>query len=155
MTTTTPTDGDDEQPPQCVQWPPNGHHLTFVTSHQHLGKEGMVVTEEQGYGYGWGSQHEDRQGIWFMVGARDLGMFLYICFLNYLNFFYRYIKLFPPTPCTPFFVRLATLQYIFYFYIPYHNAYFFHRVLDAAWLRRIWTPKSTVRSWWWGTVCVC
>ena len=49
-----PTDGDDEQPPQCVQRPPNGHHLTFVTLTQHLEKEGMVATEGQGYGDGWG-----------------------------------------------------------------------------------------------------
>ena len=79
MTTATPTDGDDERPPRCVQQPPNGHHLTFVTSHQHLGKEGMAGTEEQGYGDGWGV------ATWVMVRVRDasraLGKFyIYIFF---------------------------------------------------------------------------
>ena len=67
MTTATPTDGDDERPPRCVQRPPNGHHLTFVTSHQHLGKEGMAGTEEQGYGDGGGV------ATWSLRQARDMG----------------------------------------------------------------------------------
>ena len=54
----------------------------------------------KGMGMGGGSRLGawDRRGIWVMVRVRDasraLGKFyIYISFLNYLNFFYRYINL--------------------------------------------------------------